>query len=154
MFVHCGLHKTGTTAIQTAFAEHRDRLRAHGVLYPSRGSHQVGHHNLAWELTGDRRFDPAALTLARVVREIAAFGGDVVLSSEDFESILDRADLIAPLLRQLGTTRRDIRVVVYASRGCATARQRGWRPARAANSTAGPPRPTRHGWSACTRAEP
>ncbi len=121
MFVHCGLHKTGTTAIQTVFAEHRDRLRAHGVLYPSSGSHQVGHHNLAWELTGDRRFDPAALTLARVVREIAGFGGDVVLSSEDFESILDRADLIAPLLRRLGATGRDIRVVVYARQSTAYA---------------------------------
>jgi hypothetical protein len=113
VFVHCGLHKTGTTALQTVCAEFRGRLREHGVLYPPTGNHPTAHHNLAWELTGDRRFDPAGPTLAGVAAQIAAFGGDVVLSSEDFETILDRPDLIRRLRRQLGTAARALCFVIY-----------------------------------------
>jgi hypothetical protein len=93
LFLHAGLHKTGTTAIQTALAASADRLRQDGLLYPSVGRPRMagaecGHHNLAWELAGDRRFDPAFGTLDEAFAECAAFPGDAILSSEDFESVL------------------------------------------------------------------
>lgn len=113
VFVHCGLHKTGTTAIQVAFDQHREMLRAHGVLYPCTGGWDHGHHNLAWEITGDRRFKPAALTIAQAVAQIAAFDGTAVLSSEDFESFLHRPAGLAPLLQPLGAIGAEVCLVVY-----------------------------------------
>ncbi len=111
--LHCGLHKTGTSAIQQACAEHRDRLRAHGLLYPTTGHDEVGHHNLAWQLAADRRFDAGAITVDRAIEQIAAFDGDALLSSEDFETLLDRPAALAPLTERLHGTGREVRLVIY-----------------------------------------
>lgn len=40
ILLHIGPYKTGTTAIQAALAENRDRLPAQGVSYPGRGNHE------------------------------------------------------------------------------------------------------------------
>lgn len=40
ILLHIGPYKTGTTAIQAALAENRDRLGAQGVTYPGRGNHE------------------------------------------------------------------------------------------------------------------
>ncbi len=99
LFVHCGLHKTGTTAVQEVLARRCDALRAHGLLVPRAGSvHGCAHHNIAWQIARDRWFDPLYGTLDDVAREIVAFPGNAVLSSECFETLLDRADGFAPLL--------------------------------------------------------
>lgn len=113
VYVHCGLHKTGTTAIQAAFDERRPWLRAKGVLYPVSQDGNNAHHNLAWEIAGDRRFDPAALTIADAVAQIAAFDGDAVLSSEDFESFLHRPQALAPLLQPLRAAGHQVSLVIY-----------------------------------------
>ena len=73
------------------------------VLYPasgrlSRGA-PGGHHNIAWQLAGDRRFHRSAGTLDDVAAEIAAFPGDAILSCEDFESILGNTKRFVPLFR-------------------------------------------------------
>ena len=81
-------------------------------MYPSAGL-DTAHHNVAWELGGDRRFNPAATTVASVLAEVAAFDGDAILSSEDFESVLHRPQALAPLLDPLRRRGREICVVVY-----------------------------------------
>ncbi len=90
LYVHVGLHKTGTTSIQSFFQEHREHLRSYGLLYPLAGIVPIysGHHNLAWELAGDRRFDSRHGTFSSLFSEIQAFDGDVLISSEDFEGVL------------------------------------------------------------------
>ena len=113
VYVHCGLHKTGTSAIQAAFHQNRPRLREHGLLYPATGDEHPGHHNLAWEIAGDRRFNPAALTIADAVAQAADFDGDALLSSEDFESFLDRPQALAPLVQPLRAAGRQVTLVVY-----------------------------------------
>jgi len=83
-FVHMGMHKTGTTAIQAALAHNRQRLRKKGVLYPLTGLQSGGHHLLAWGLTRK----PGNFPLWETLREEIARDGaqKVVLSSEEFES--------------------------------------------------------------------
>lgn len=101
LILHCGLHKTGTTSLQTVMRDAAGRLPAHGVLYPRAGRLDQlggGHHNLAWELRQDRRFRREAGTLADLAAEVAGFEGDVVLSSEDFENALDDPARFRPLL--------------------------------------------------------
>jgi hypothetical protein len=113
-FVHCGLHKTGTTAIQLKMAQDRATLRLrHNILYPATRDDHAGHHNLAWELGGDSRFDPRALTIAKATAEIIAFAGDAVLSSEDFETFLHDPAKLAPLVQPLRDSGRDVRLLVY-----------------------------------------
>jgi hypothetical protein len=112
VFVHCGLHKTGTTAIQFACARHRGNLLANGVFYPPSGSYP-GHHNLAWELTGDKRFDPRGITWASTLPQIARCPGDAILSSEDFESLLHRPEILSPMVEALRATGKQVRFIIY-----------------------------------------
>jgi hypothetical protein len=88
-FLHIGTHKTATTSIQRLLDSHPQELERDGFLYPAVGRPDdapAGHHNLAWEITGDRRFRPDFGTEADLVRELASSGRNIVLSSEDFES--------------------------------------------------------------------
>src|SRR6185437_8931332 len=70
LLLHVGLHKTGTTAVQTALAAAAGRLRERHLLYPKAGrpADFDGHHNVAWQLAGDHRFRPAFGT----VNDVAA----------------------------------------------------------------------------------
>jgi hypothetical protein len=101
VLLHAGLHKTGTTALQQFLCAAAERLRARGVLYPAAGRSRdwpEGHHNIAWQLAGDRRFNSLVGGLDEVAAEVAAFPGDSVLSSEGFESLLGAPARLAPLL--------------------------------------------------------
>jgi hypothetical protein len=101
VLVHTGLHKTGTTAIQQFLSRSAEQLHARGVLYPAVGRPTEapdGHHNLAWELAGDRRFRVSAGTLDEAANAIADFPGDAILSSEDFETVLGCPSALARLL--------------------------------------------------------
>lgn len=88
-------------------------LHAHGVLYSRTGDEEHGHHNLAWEITGDRRFNPAALTMAKAVAQIAALDGVTVLCSEDFESVLHQPAALALLVQPLRAIGVEVCLVVY-----------------------------------------
>lgn len=115
MFVHAGLHKTGTTALQTALAAHAKRLRRNVLLYPTAGRPDGfdGHHNIAWQLSGDLRFQQEFGTVDDVADEIARFRGDAVISSEDFETVLGEPERLAALVRHPALRTRDVIVVIY-----------------------------------------
>lgn len=86
--VHVGLPKTGTTYLQRVLAEHREQLRAHGVLYPHLrpGAHFEG----AVEVRGSAvkfGLDPARLAgtweqLCTRARAWHERGGTAVLGHE------------------------------------------------------------------------
>ncbi len=48
LYVHIGINKTGTTALQNTLAAHRDALARVGVVYPRAGIHSNAHHLLGW----------------------------------------------------------------------------------------------------------
>jgi len=116
LFIHAGLHKTGTTALQAFLSSAADELRQFGVLYPRTGVNKqagYGHHNIAWEMARDRRFMRAAGTIGELAIEVANFDGNVILSSEDFETIIDDPDGFAPLRMHPGLSDREFIFVVY-----------------------------------------
>lgn len=116
IILHCGLHKTGTTALQHFLTAATDGLRSAGVLVPSAGRIERfggGHHNIAWELARDRRFDRSLGGVAELAEEIAAFSGDAIVSSEDFESCLAAPARLAPLLHHPKLQDRQFIVVLY-----------------------------------------
>lgn len=49
LVIHPGFHKSGTTALQEAFAANREQLSKLDIFYPSIGT--KAHHRVAWALT-------------------------------------------------------------------------------------------------------
>lgn len=89
--VHIGAPKTGSTAIQSFLCGNRERLAAHGLLYPDVSLRGYGHHDLAFLLGGgypdwakpqDRPLAELATGLRDAVRSSDATR--VLLSSENF----------------------------------------------------------------------
>jgi hypothetical protein len=105
LFLHAGTHKTGTTSLQAMMAQNRRRLEKSGVLYPEAGRRATpehgemdGHHNIAWEMTGDERFDEQSGTFAQLLDEISGRKQHVaVVSSEDFEYLHRRPEALAAM---------------------------------------------------------
>nr|QOL00440.1 hypothetical protein [uncultured organism] len=116
-FVHIGTHKTGTTALQRFFARNDGVLRRDGSLYPLAGRYRAdlpGHHNIAFELAGDERYDPALGTLADLCRELEAAPDErVYISSEGFGFLHDRDDRMHMLQGALAGAGFCPKAVVY-----------------------------------------
>lgn len=101
MFLHCGWPRTGTSSLQAALFEQRERLAAAGIVYPTQWLHAAGpaHHGL-YDMLGARRESAAAFD------ELEAFLGahadrDVLLSAEGLTNWLRAADRREALLALL-----------------------------------------------------
>ena len=91
LLLHVGTHKTATTSLQTAFSTCEQDLAASDILYPRTGRIGSGHHNIAWGLAGDDRFDPASGYLDELGAELQTAGlPRVLISSEDFEYLYNK----------------------------------------------------------------
>lgn len=90
LFIHCGLHKTGTTALQRLLGDRAAQLTESGLYLPQAFSKTRGaHHALAHCLRGPWAYDRHAATFDQLRAEFAAVSsGDCCVSSEDFETIL------------------------------------------------------------------
>jgi hypothetical protein len=116
--LHIGTHKTGSTSLQTMIAHNLRWFGDQGLYYPSTGRGPGdGHHNLAWELNGDERYDPAAGSTADLVVELDQVQArSVLLSSEDFEYLYRRPAKLARLCQELEQLGFTIRVLVVLRR--------------------------------------
>lgn len=115
LFLHIGTHKTGTTSLQIILANNEEKLASHGVYVPKTGRNSLlpGHHNLAWELNDDERFDPSAGNIQALREELSnVFQPRVILSSEDFEYLYCREDRLGLLKSLADSLGRDIYAVV------------------------------------------
>jgi len=100
LLLHVGTHKTATSSLQSAFSRASADLARRGTLYPETGRIGAGHHNIAWGLVGDDRFDSDAGYLDELAEEIRRHHPPrVLLSSEDFEYHNDRKDRLLLLRR-------------------------------------------------------
>ena len=124
LYVHCGFPKTGTTALQGALRASEEVLRQEGFLYPYAGSLDRpgmkspnlsfnAHRNIAWELTRSRFFDSIHGNIDDLRKEISGFSGNIIVSSEDLESVLPCPDNLFPLLRVGMETGRKVILIVY-----------------------------------------
>lgn len=116
-YVHVGTHKTGTTSIQAFLGANEPRFEAAGIVLPKTGrSHPTfaAQPNVAWELTGDPRFDSRSGTFDELLDEVAASGlPTACISAEDF----DLLHAYPGALMRLGSGLRKIgympKIVVY-----------------------------------------
>lgn len=104
LFLHIGLHKTGTTSIQHVLMSRRKELLKGGILYPKTGFLLRGQHNLAWSFVRPRDYKEELGNFNDLKNEISNFSGkNVVISSEDFclfdnHQIKNLADLLSEYL--------------------------------------------------------
>ncbi|MBN9889811.1 hypothetical protein [Salipiger abyssi] len=117
LYLHTGLHKTGTTSLQKAFFDNRAGLARQGLLYPETGlsphPSNWGHHELAYAL---RQPGPGEALWQALREEADAAGLDRVLVSSEALSHLPYPGL--PASRPYKLIARifagyDIRLVVY-----------------------------------------
>lgn len=93
IFLHIGLHKTGSTTIQAFLQENKHAFLEHGYFFPKTGSlvNSFGsHHNLAWLLMNSTKADPALGTWEELQVEIEKANSHddfdcIIVSSEEFE---------------------------------------------------------------------
>jgi hypothetical protein len=111
VYVHIGLHKTGTSSIQAFLRKNKPALLERGWLYPRTGWTAGGHHNLAYELLGRKRFSEAAGRLSELEAEIAQ-APNAIVSSEELE-FLELAE-VRRLKAAIGE--RETRILVYLRR--------------------------------------
>jgi len=118
--LHIGYPKTGTTSLQQFLDANRERLREHGVLYPSPSPQ----HNLAWSMSGTGAsgsrgapgylFDPESLTFERLAEQIARSAADVVvLSSEEFVHRASQTAAVRTVERFASEVGASIDVIVF-----------------------------------------
>ncbi len=107
ILLHLGFHKTGTTALQSAFAASRPALLEHGVLYPGR---RRSHHPAAmamtrrtWGVGREGGWDPDPRDWDRLARAAVRHPGRVLISSESFALTPD--DAAARMVADLGSDR-------------------------------------------------
>lgn len=115
-YVHVGTHKTGTTSLQMLLTRNERVLAEAGIHVPRAGQAwpPSGHHNIAWELNTDARFDPRQGTLAQLVEEIAAVQAPIAcVSSEDFEYLHEKPDRLEHLAASLQSAGYDARIIIY-----------------------------------------
>lgn len=118
--LHAGTHKTGTTSLQRLLGDNGDALSAAGVYVPRTGRpHKTAlefgaHHNIAWQFTGDPRFDPSAGTFDGLISEVKNAGRPLtVLSSEDFEYLHSRPGVLFHMRQELERAGFTLRILVY-----------------------------------------
>lgn len=115
-FIHIGTHKTGTKSIQLALSSHSEGLQERNFLYPLTGRPPEaphGHHNLAWEVSGDSRFRKRHGSVKKLLKEISGSTHDVILSSEDFECCVHQRESFSDFILCLQGSGFDIKLLVY-----------------------------------------
>lgn len=115
--MHFGTRKTGTKALQVFLAMNRVLLEKAGVQYPIAGRLDMGdgyftpgHHKVAMELLSDG----ISPTLYAMLDEIDMIDcPTVVLSSEEFQTAINRPATMATLAQEFRARNYDIRPIVY-----------------------------------------
>lgn len=113
VIVHIGSTKTGSSAVQRFMDDHRDALRAAGVLYPAAGILSGAHHLFAamahqgaWrmhrDVLGEPPFEQRGPLCTALAEEVAGFAGDTVVLSSEYLWTVREPGQFAELLQEAG----------------------------------------------------
>jgi hypothetical protein len=114
-FLHAGTHKSGTTYLQNFLQGNEFALASEGLYVPVAGRvSPSGHHNIAWELTGDARYDPTQGTVSDLLAELSSVRPlRACVSSEDFEYLYRNAEALRTLRLRLNEIGYAVKVIFY-----------------------------------------
>ncbi len=119
VYIHIGTHKTGTTSIQSFLRKNSQRLQAADIYVPVAATFEEtsGHHNLAFELLGDSRYDPTRGGLQELIEELAQqHTSKAVVSAEDLEYLVNQPGLLARLEDALLASGHTISYLMFVRR--------------------------------------
>ena len=112
IYIHIGLHKTGSTYIQKVCADNRAYLQSCGLEYPELGAEFLfGHHNVAWSLMpGHALKNTDSFSLTQLLNWIDQCATQrFLISSEDFDFLQSaQVDKLHHLLANY-----DVKIVMY-----------------------------------------
>ena len=119
-FLHIGVPKTGSTALEKFLLHNRDALKKHGWKYPDVSIRGSGHHDLAFLIGGDypKWATPQDRPLEDIVGELlykVAECDRMILSSENFY-LYPRPAKTEKILTQAGFPAENVKVIVYVRR--------------------------------------
>lgn len=100
LFIHIGDHKTGSTSIQAFLRRRAYELESAGIHVPEACTYapDSGHHHLAFELLGDKRWDQSHGGLDALVAELRGCRVPrAVISCEDLSLLVARPDSLKRL---------------------------------------------------------
>src|SRR5579864_1459809 len=115
-FLHVGTHKTATTSLQHFLDDNPQVLGKSCYLYPQVGrpdGARAGHHNIAWEISHDRRFRPDYGIAEDLIREIAQSCQNVIVSSEDFECSAHHSERFAGFVEAIRNLGFRVKLILY-----------------------------------------
>lgn len=92
-YVHIGPHKSGSSTIQHFLLSNKKRLEKVGMLYPKAGLIFEGQHNLVKDIRTDDATQPMFGGIKALQDELKDWEGDVIISSENFDSIMEPGPL-------------------------------------------------------------
>lgn len=113
IYLHIGTHKTASTFIQKSLSENHERLLGLGYLYPKTG--QVGqgsHHNLQFEITGDKRHKKQLGGWEELKEEIRLSRCEKIIISCEAFSTLQGGDLIPKFISEFAK-KEEFKVEVF-----------------------------------------
>jgi hypothetical protein len=111
VFLHIGVHKTGSSSIQFFLHRNREQLARLGYLYPSQ---KRAHHNLAFTLRSHPQADYQSDTWEDVIDEIESADLEkIILSSESFVE-----DITLEFIKQVGEKLKNYqtKIIIYLKR--------------------------------------
>lgn len=112
--IHIGLHKTGTTALQSFLSSNLEPLKRVGILYCTPEGHK-NHHPLAlWLRTGTPKFNPelACNVILEMLKEAISSSCNLLLISS--EMLCERPIDMAALRGSISS--HDVRIIAYMRR--------------------------------------
>jgi hypothetical protein len=114
-FLHAGTHRSGTTYLQSFLQNNEYALASEGLYVPTTGRvSPSGHHNIAWEFTGDARYDPNRGTLRDLLAELSSVGAArACVSSEDFEYLYGNSGALRTLRSRFNEIGYAVKVLFY-----------------------------------------
>ncbi len=114
-FLHAGTHKSGTTYLQNFLQSNEYALAVEGLYVPVAGRvSPSGHHNIAWQLSGDARYDPIHGTVSDLLAELSSVSASrACVSSEDFEYLYGSPQALKTFRSRLNEIGYGVKVLFY-----------------------------------------
>ena len=114
IIIHCGLHKTGTSSIQSAFAENPDVLKRHSIDFPRvlpLTREWDGNHSILFIQDGES--DRLLSTLSQRL-EFDTSNETLLISAEELSNVSRLRNILS--LLKVAAPAADLRVIVYLRR--------------------------------------
>jgi len=113
VYLHIGMHKTATTAIQVCLRENQKALASLGYAMPRSGASGTTHNNIAFSIRNLPRYDPEKGGIDELVDELSTSSYDrFIISAEALDHL--NGEQIGLLRQKLSNF--DFKIVVFLRR--------------------------------------